>query len=283
MSRVDSTRIAAIKAAAPGLSLAGSVVASDAFFPFRDGLDVVADNGAVGRHPAGRQRARRRGHRRGRRARHRDGLHRRSPFPPLTVGSSRCPSNVSGGLAVICRTRCAPALAVDCSADPSARICRSSTARAAGSPTPGRRARTSSSCRATPGTRRGPGRKSCATRKTRGHGAAATAGPSRRRTATRTPCSASPFSIRTRTSHGKWATAGRRSGVRATVQPGLGYTAMIVQRPDIANGIPFPAVLPIAHAALRAGARVDATYIPNFGGGINHGSVFYVFGRVILD
>ena len=47
MSRVDSTRIAAIKAANAGLALAGSVVASDAFFPFRDGLDVVADNGAV--------------------------------------------------------------------------------------------------------------------------------------------------------------------------------------------------------------------------------------------
>jgi len=47
MSRVDSTRIAAMKAANAGLSLAGSVVASDAFFPFRDGLDVVADNGAV--------------------------------------------------------------------------------------------------------------------------------------------------------------------------------------------------------------------------------------------
>jgi phosphoribosylaminoimidazolecarboxamide formyltransferase/IMP cyclohydrolase len=47
MSRVDSTRIAAIKANNAGLSLAGSVVASDAFFPFRDGLDVVADNGAV--------------------------------------------------------------------------------------------------------------------------------------------------------------------------------------------------------------------------------------------
>jgi phosphoribosylaminoimidazolecarboxamide formyltransferase/IMP cyclohydrolase len=47
MSRVDSTRIAAIKATNAGLSLAGSVVASDAFFPFRDGLDVVADNGAV--------------------------------------------------------------------------------------------------------------------------------------------------------------------------------------------------------------------------------------------
>jgi phosphoribosylaminoimidazolecarboxamide formyltransferase/IMP cyclohydrolase len=47
MSRVDSTRIAAIKANSAGLSLAGSVVASDAFFPFRDGLDVVADSGAV--------------------------------------------------------------------------------------------------------------------------------------------------------------------------------------------------------------------------------------------
>jgi phosphoribosylaminoimidazolecarboxamide formyltransferase / IMP cyclohydrolase len=47
MSRVDSTRIAAAKAANANLPLAGSVVASDAFFPFRDGLDVVADNGAV--------------------------------------------------------------------------------------------------------------------------------------------------------------------------------------------------------------------------------------------
>ncbi|HEX8011383.1 MAG TPA: bifunctional phosphoribosylaminoimidazolecarboxamide formyltransferase/IMP cyclohydrolase [Casimicrobiaceae bacterium] len=47
MSRVDSTRIAALKAANAGLTLAGSVAASDAFFPFRDGLDVVADNGAL--------------------------------------------------------------------------------------------------------------------------------------------------------------------------------------------------------------------------------------------
>ncbi|MFN0162940.1 MAG: bifunctional phosphoribosylaminoimidazolecarboxamide formyltransferase/IMP cyclohydrolase [Burkholderiales bacterium] len=46
MSRVDSTRIAAIKAGNAGLSLAGSAVASDAFFPFRDGLDVVAQAGA---------------------------------------------------------------------------------------------------------------------------------------------------------------------------------------------------------------------------------------------
>jgi phosphoribosylaminoimidazolecarboxamide formyltransferase/IMP cyclohydrolase len=47
MSRIDSARIASIKATNAGLSLAGSVVASDAFFPFRDGLDVVADAGAV--------------------------------------------------------------------------------------------------------------------------------------------------------------------------------------------------------------------------------------------
>ncbi len=46
MSRVDSTRIAAIKAKNAELSLRGSVVASDAFFPFRDGLDVVAGAGA---------------------------------------------------------------------------------------------------------------------------------------------------------------------------------------------------------------------------------------------
>ncbi len=46
MSRVDSTRIAAIKAKNAGLALRGSVAASDAFFPFRDGLDVVAQAGA---------------------------------------------------------------------------------------------------------------------------------------------------------------------------------------------------------------------------------------------
>jgi len=47
MSRVDSTRIAAIKAQNAGLSLAGAAVASDAFFPFRDGVDVLAEAGAV--------------------------------------------------------------------------------------------------------------------------------------------------------------------------------------------------------------------------------------------
>jgi phosphoribosylaminoimidazolecarboxamide formyltransferase/IMP cyclohydrolase len=47
MSRIDSARIASLKAHHAGLELRGSVVASDAFFPFRDGLDAVADAGAV--------------------------------------------------------------------------------------------------------------------------------------------------------------------------------------------------------------------------------------------
>jgi phosphoribosylaminoimidazolecarboxamide formyltransferase/IMP cyclohydrolase len=46
MSRIDSARIASIKAENAGLTLTGSAVASDAFFPFRDGLDVVVDAGA---------------------------------------------------------------------------------------------------------------------------------------------------------------------------------------------------------------------------------------------
>jgi len=47
MSRIDSARIASIKAENAKLSLKGSAVASDAFFPFRDGLDVVVDAGAA--------------------------------------------------------------------------------------------------------------------------------------------------------------------------------------------------------------------------------------------
>ena len=45
MSRVDAVKVAVMKAA-PG-ALAGSVAASDAFFPFRDGLDALADAGAT--------------------------------------------------------------------------------------------------------------------------------------------------------------------------------------------------------------------------------------------
>jgi phosphoribosylaminoimidazolecarboxamide formyltransferase/IMP cyclohydrolase len=47
MSRIDSARIASIKAQNAGLSMQGAAVASDAFFPFRDGLDVVVDAGAA--------------------------------------------------------------------------------------------------------------------------------------------------------------------------------------------------------------------------------------------
>jgi phosphoribosylaminoimidazolecarboxamide formyltransferase/IMP cyclohydrolase len=46
MSRVDSARIAAMKARDAGLSLRGSAVASDAFFPFADGVIAAADAGA---------------------------------------------------------------------------------------------------------------------------------------------------------------------------------------------------------------------------------------------
>jgi phosphoribosylaminoimidazolecarboxamide formyltransferase/IMP cyclohydrolase len=47
MSRVDASRIAAWKAGEAGLSLQGSIVCSDAFFPFADGLMAAADAGAT--------------------------------------------------------------------------------------------------------------------------------------------------------------------------------------------------------------------------------------------
>ena len=45
MSRVYSTKIAALKAADEGLVVKGSVMASDAFVPFRDGIDAAAETG----------------------------------------------------------------------------------------------------------------------------------------------------------------------------------------------------------------------------------------------
>jgi phosphoribosylaminoimidazolecarboxamide formyltransferase/IMP cyclohydrolase len=45
MSRVDASRIAVQKAADAGLALEGAVLASDAFFPFRDGVDAAAAAG----------------------------------------------------------------------------------------------------------------------------------------------------------------------------------------------------------------------------------------------
>jgi phosphoribosylaminoimidazolecarboxamide formyltransferase/IMP cyclohydrolase len=47
MSRVYSARIAGIKAADEGLVVQGSVMASDAFFPFRDGIDAAAQAGVT--------------------------------------------------------------------------------------------------------------------------------------------------------------------------------------------------------------------------------------------
>jgi phosphoribosylaminoimidazolecarboxamide formyltransferase/IMP cyclohydrolase len=47
MSRVVSTRIAGMKARDEGLDPTGSVMASDAFFPFRDGLDAAAEAGVT--------------------------------------------------------------------------------------------------------------------------------------------------------------------------------------------------------------------------------------------
>ena len=46
MSRIDSTKIAVLRSATHGLDLKGSAVASDAFYPFRDGLDEAANAGA---------------------------------------------------------------------------------------------------------------------------------------------------------------------------------------------------------------------------------------------
>jgi phosphoribosylaminoimidazolecarboxamide formyltransferase / IMP cyclohydrolase len=45
MSRVDSSRIAVLKAKDNGFDLAGAALASDAFFPFRDGVDAAAEAG----------------------------------------------------------------------------------------------------------------------------------------------------------------------------------------------------------------------------------------------
>ncbi|ULJ61691.1 bifunctional phosphoribosylaminoimidazolecarboxamide formyltransferase/IMP cyclohydrolase [Wielerella bovis] len=57
MSRVDSTRIAARKAQDGGFDLNGACAASDAFFPFRDGVDVIAEQGIKAViHPAGSMR-----------------------------------------------------------------------------------------------------------------------------------------------------------------------------------------------------------------------------------
>ena len=67
---------------------------------------------------------------------------------------------------------------------------------------------------------------------------------------------------------------GRQDGLRA----GLGLATFIVQRPDIASGVPIAAILPVG--SLKYGkATIIATFIPTVNGGINNGSVLFVFGR----
>ena len=88
MSRVDSVRIAIDKAREALASdarqlLDGSVVASDAFFPFPDGPESRDARGGDGADPARRIEARSRGDRRMRCGRRRDGVHRPPPLPPL--------------------------------------------------------------------------------------------------------------------------------------------------------------------------------------------------------
>ena len=94
MSRVDSVRIAVSKARAP---LAGSVVASDAFFPFRDGVDEAAKAGATAVIQPGGSVRDAEVDRRRRRARPGDGVHRRAPLPALGAAGVRVFLVGSGG------------------------------------------------------------------------------------------------------------------------------------------------------------------------------------------
>ena len=91
MSRVDAVKAAVMKG---GDRLRGSVAASDAFFPFRDGLDAIAAAGATADRAARRLGARRRSHRRRRRTRPRHGLHGRAAFQ--TLGDGCFPQSRSG-------------------------------------------------------------------------------------------------------------------------------------------------------------------------------------------
>jgi palmitoyl transferase len=64
----------------------------------------------------------------------------------------------------------------------------------------------------------------------------------------------------------------------ADVAVGLGYSAFIMMRPDIAKGWPFPAALPLASVKFH-GAEVIGSFIPKVNGGVNHGDVAYFFAR----
>jgi palmitoyl transferase len=75
-----------------------------------------------------------------------------------------------------------------------------------------------------------------------------------------------------------WSTYWR---ARDSLQPGLGYTLMLVARNDIFNGWPFPTVLPLVSLRYQ-NFTLYSTYIPTLGG-VNNGSVLYIFGKIALD
>ncbi len=85
-NRRDAGRLAGEKAAGRA---AGGAYASDAFFPFPDGLDGAIEAGAATVIQPGGSIRDDRGHRRRRRRRPGHGLHRRAPLPPLTPASAR--------------------------------------------------------------------------------------------------------------------------------------------------------------------------------------------------
>ena len=85
-SRTASTRPAS-PPTGPVTGPSAGVCASDAYFPFRDGLDVGGRRRDHGDHPARWEHPGRRGHRGRRRARHGHGLHRSAPLPALTTAA----------------------------------------------------------------------------------------------------------------------------------------------------------------------------------------------------
>jgi lipid IVA palmitoyltransferase len=67
-------------------------------------------------------------------------------------------------------------------------------------------------------------------------------------------------------------------GPRHGLQASLGYTAMVVQRPDIFSGVPFPAVLPVVGVKWNNTA-INAVLIPKVSKTLNNGNVIYIFAR----
>ncbi|HYT97718.1 MAG TPA: hypothetical protein VEO36_10380 [Casimicrobiaceae bacterium] len=71
-------------------------------------------------------------------------------------------------------------------------------------------------------------------------------------------------------------------GEREKLQAGLGYTAAFIQRPDIASGWPVPVLLPLLTLRSQK-VEVLSTFIPTLNGGVNHGSVLYLFGKISVE